>query len=442
MNTLALLTQRLTRRASVLTRRSMLVLGFALVFFLALGGLVFAAWQGAATGSGQAHASADLRGPGITASVIARSGGSAGVISQGSTYFVYANLNDLGSPPSGVDTAAANMSTITTGASTVPLTACTTSCTVDATTYGYRSAARVANPVLAPGSYTYSIAGIDHVGNTATVGGFTVDVDNDTTAPTLSTLGMFDTNANGKVDQVKATFSETLAATTLTTPWTLANVPSGGSLSSVSVAGAVATLTVNEGVGAASTAVGSFTVALAADADGIRDAAGNQSSFVATPPTDKAAPVLSATRTAGSHDDTFSGTTTENTGTITIKVYTGATATGTAFKTYAVTTFGGSSSPFTWTRTTGNNDLADNVQYTAQAIQLDAAGNQSNGPTVTFNATPCPGTGHRRRPQLPDRPCRSEGDDACGAVDCPVGPGGGETAAWRDIAGGHCWRPA
>jgi hypothetical protein len=44
----------------------------------------------------------------------------------------------------------------------------------------------------------------------------------------------------------------------------------------------VATLTVSEGAGAANAAVGSFTAALAADADGIRGAAGNQSSFAAT----------------------------------------------------------------------------------------------------------------------------------------------------------------
>lgn len=389
MRTPTPLTKALTRRASVLTRRSVLAVGVALAFFLALTGLVFAAWQGAATGSGQAHAGPDLRAPGVTASVIAKSGGSAGVISQGATYFVYANLDDVGGPPSGVDTATANVGTITTGASAVPLTVCTTSCTVGGTTYGYRSAARVANPVLAPGTYAYSIAVADHVGNAGTVGGFAVAVNNDTTAPTLSTLEMFDTNANGRVDQVKATFSETLAASTLTTPpWTLASVPSGGSLSSVSVAGAIATLTVNEGAGAANTAVGSFTVALAADPNGIRDAAGNQSSFVPTAPTDKAAPVLSAvTRTPGSHDDTF-GTTTEKTGSLTIRVYAGATATGTAQETYSVTSFGGPSSPFTWTRTTGNNNLSDNVQYTAQALQIDGAGNESNGPTVTFNATP------------------------------------------------------
>ena len=96
----------------------------------------------------------------------------------------------------------------------------------------------------------------------------------DGAAPVRTAMVMQDTNANGKVDQVAVTFSETLASSTDTAPWTLANVPSGGTLASVSTSGAVATLTITEGAGAANTAVGTFTVALAASGTGIRDAAG------------------------------------------------------------------------------------------------------------------------------------------------------------------------
>ncbi len=111
-------------------------------------------------------------------------------------------------------------------------------------------------------------------------------------APALSTLQMFDVDKNGKVDQVVATFSETLATpyTAGTSGWTLANAPSGATLSSVSVAGNAATLTLAEGSGSANTAVGTFTVALAASSGGIRDANGHRSSFSATAPADKAAP--------------------------------------------------------------------------------------------------------------------------------------------------------
>jgi len=104
---------------------------------------------------------------------------------------------------------------------------------------------------------------------------------------------MWDVNANGKIDRVLATFDDTLAPYTAgTAPWTLANVPSGGTLQSVSVSGAVATLTLNEGAGAASTAAGSFTVALAANSAGIRDVYNHTSSFSATAVVDKAPPAV------------------------------------------------------------------------------------------------------------------------------------------------------
>ena len=122
----------------------------------------------------------------------------------------------------------------------------------------------------------------------------------DTVAPALTTLEMFDTNGNGKIDQVKATFDTTLATYTAgTSPWTLANVPSGGTLASVGVSGSLATLTITEGGGAANSAVGSFTVALSTSATGVRDSSGNQSSFAAQGPTDKAGPVLVSATSGG-----------------------------------------------------------------------------------------------------------------------------------------------
>ncbi|MGZ4333577.1 MAG: beta strand repeat-containing protein [Gaiellaceae bacterium] len=144
------------------------------------------------------------------------------------------------------------------------------------------------------GSFTVALAtnasGIrDAAGNLSS---FAATAPADGAAPVQTAIVMKDVNANGKVDQVQVTFSESLASSTDTTAWTLANVPSGGALSSVSTSGTVATLTISEGAGAADTSVGSFTAALAASATGIRDAAGNQASFAATAPTDGAKPVL------------------------------------------------------------------------------------------------------------------------------------------------------
>jgi hypothetical protein len=156
-------------------------------------------------------------------------------------------------------------------------------------------------------AYTAPASGgiIDAAGNKAATFGNTAP--GDQAKPALTSLQMFDTDADGKINQAKATFSETLAGYSAgTAPWTLAGVPSGGTLSSVSVSGAVATLTMTEGAGAQDTAVGSFTIALATNANGIRDGVGNQSSFTAQAPSDAARPVPTAlTDTDGANNGKF-----------------------------------------------------------------------------------------------------------------------------------------
>ncbi|MEA2221670.1 MAG: hypothetical protein QOH83_46, partial [Solirubrobacteraceae bacterium] len=136
----------------------------------------------------------------------------------------------------------------------------------------------------------------DAAGNQAS---FAATAPSDLAAPTLSGLQMVDSDANGKVDEVRATFDEPLATSTATAPWTLTNVPSGGTLRAVSTSGTVVTLTIDEGSDAADTSVGSFKVALAASPSAIRDAAGNQASLAATAPRDLAGPVLMTATSAG-----------------------------------------------------------------------------------------------------------------------------------------------
>ena len=109
--------------------------------------------------------------------------------------------------------------------------------------------------------------------------------------PTLQSMVMRDVDANGKIDTVTVVFDDTLAPYTAgVAPWTLTNVPSGGSLSAVTVSGNTAALSIAEGPGPGNTAVGAFTVALAANSGGIRDLNNHASSFAATAPTDLAAP--------------------------------------------------------------------------------------------------------------------------------------------------------
>ena len=116
---------------------------------------------------------------------------------------------------------------------------------------------------------------------------------------------MNDTTANGKVDQVTMTWSETVATYSAgTTPWTLNNVPSGGTLTTAAATTTTGTLTIAEGAGAADTAVGAFSISLAASPTGIRDAAGNQTSFTGVVPQDKARPIRLTTQ---AFDDDVNG---------------------------------------------------------------------------------------------------------------------------------------
>ena len=103
---------------------------------------------------------------------------------------------------------------------------------------------------------------------------------------------MRDATSNGKVDQVVVTLSEPVASYTAgTAPGRSPSVPSSGTLASVAVGGSTATLTLTEGSGAADTAVGSFTVAHTGTATGLRDTAGNLTTF-STSPSDGAAPTI------------------------------------------------------------------------------------------------------------------------------------------------------
>jgi hypothetical protein len=196
----------------------------------------------------------------------------------------------------------------------------------------------------------------------------------DRTAPTVVSLEMLDADHNGKVDQVQATFNESLQSSTATAPWSLNNVPSGGSLASVSTSGSVATLTLTEGASAADTTVGTFKVGLAASSTGIRDAAGNQASFGMTAPADKAGPVpTNVTDTNGAADGKF-----EQNDTLTITFSEAVTGVG-------------SSSNAVLTGGSGNGAGANDSLTVPGLIQLSSLGRSdyigTNGSIANFNSS-------------------------------------------------------
>jgi hypothetical protein len=163
-------------------------------------------------------------------------------------------------------------------------------CKLDSGTAAACNGGTVTYGALAAGSHTFTVFADDADGvvTQSRVYSWTID----TTPPALQTLQMLDTDHDGKVDHVVATFDKTLGSCTApcTSGWTLANVPSGGTLSSATISGATATLNLTEGAGAANTAVGSFTVSLSSTS-GVVDTLGNHSSFAAQVPADKASPV-------------------------------------------------------------------------------------------------------------------------------------------------------
>lgn len=117
----------------------------------------------------------------------------------------------------------------------------------------------------------------------------------DMTPPALVTNGleMHDVDDDGKIDQILATFNEPLQASSDASSWTLSAIPSDGQKGTLTVEAnsTLATLNITEGGLRANTAVGAFTVALAKSSTGIRDLAGNEASFTARPPVDKANPI-------------------------------------------------------------------------------------------------------------------------------------------------------
>ncbi|MFL6098641.1 MAG: hypothetical protein ACJ71T_01655 [Actinomycetales bacterium] len=111
--------------------------------------------------------------------------------------------------------------------------------------------------------------------------------------PALEGVSMSDRDSDGRVDQVVLTFSENVSChDPCLSPWTLSNVPSGGTLQSVSASAGTVTLGLLEGAGAPDTSAGSFTVALANDpVNGVVGGGGAAARFAATAPADAAPPV-------------------------------------------------------------------------------------------------------------------------------------------------------
>jgi hypothetical protein len=201
-----------------------LLLGPALLAGLALlgGAATLAAFSSSSSNPGNSIASAaDWVAPTVSSTVIAKTPGySAGYVKQGGSYYIYANVADAGNPPSGINAVTANVSAITTGATSVALVA--GAYTAEGTAYGYRSASRTADNPLSAGSKSFSLNSSDVAGNNRLQTGFSVTVDN--TVPAASDVQA----ANGgptvgrpeQGDSITYTFSEQIDPQSVLAGWT------------------------------------------------------------------------------------------------------------------------------------------------------------------------------------------------------------------------------
>ena len=114
-------------------------------------------------------------------------------VGQGKAYFVYANATDSNAGIDGTNGVKADVSNVTTGANALALTTCSSNCTVNGTTYAYKSAQQTANATLS-GTPAWSVTATDGVANQAT-SSQTVTVDN--TAPTIGTTTIAKSSGTG-----------------------------------------------------------------------------------------------------------------------------------------------------------------------------------------------------------------------------------------------------
>jgi hypothetical protein len=166
-------------------------------------------------------AATDFRAPTIASDAVVKStGGTAGFIKKSGTYRVYANVTDTGNPASGVTSVTADVSTVTSGQTAVPLVA--GSYTAGGVTYNYASATLTAGSTLTEGSKAFTITATDGASNSGNVSG-SVTVDN--TAPTGADVQ--GANASGGTarriganDVLTLTFSENIEPATILSGWT------------------------------------------------------------------------------------------------------------------------------------------------------------------------------------------------------------------------------
>jgi hypothetical protein len=262
------------------------------------------------TATGSAGVTIDSTVPTVTGAVVVNTTPSdPGYLKAGNNYIVYANAADT----AGLSTVTADLSALTSGGTAIALSACTSSCTYNGVTYGWKSASKTAGATIAAGPTAFSVTATDKAANVAT-GTYSVTVD--ATAPTVSGVAVANTTTNAAgwlrksgayivyanasdasgISSVKAnvnTFTSgqtALALSACTTSCTVGGVTYGYKSASKTAGSTLAagaatfTVTATDGVGNTTTANGSATVdntAPTASAEAIAPTATSMPGYIA-----------------------------------------------------------------------------------------------------------------------------------------------------------------
>jgi hypothetical protein len=190
----------------------------ALAVAAACTGVTFAAFSGQTEATGNViTAMSDFRGPTISDVHIGKgAGGALDYIRSGGTYRVYANVTDVGTPPSGTASVTANVAALTAGQTAAPLTA--GSWTVDGITFNYRSAQLTAG-ALGNGTQTFTINATDAASN-ANSAMASVTIDSTAPTPTNIAAGGGTAGRPEAGDVLTLTTNDTLDTYSIVADWT------------------------------------------------------------------------------------------------------------------------------------------------------------------------------------------------------------------------------
>jgi hypothetical protein len=163
----------------------------------------------------------DFRGPTVARVAIGKNTGgvpvgATGFLRPSATYRIYAQVTDVGTPPSGTATVIANVANVTAGQTAVALTA--GSFTAGGQTYNYRSAV-LTSGALSNGPKSYSVTATDAAANVTLANG-TATIDNVAPAPTNISASGGTAGRPEAGDVLTLTTNDTLDTFSLLANWT------------------------------------------------------------------------------------------------------------------------------------------------------------------------------------------------------------------------------